>query len=101
MIHNFMIENADKLRTAAMQRRNRGLSTGKSAKGWNFKPRDPEKGSWDYTVAVAKIHVRHAVAMAQEEYRRSVFPERFDDVTLDDVIAARAADADAALLATF
>lgn len=98
-----MIENADKLRTAAMQRRNRGLSTGKAAKGWNAKPApDAEKGSWEHTVALAKVAVREAASAAQEAYRRAVFPDRyFDDVTLDDVIAANAAADTAALLATF
>lgn len=102
MIRNHMIDNADQLRTAAMTRRNRGQSTGKAAKGHNFKRPDHEAGSWNAAVVVAKFCVQEAASAAQEVYRRAVFPERyFDDVTLDDVIAANAADLDAALLATF
>ena len=38
---SWMIDHADTLRSAAQERRNRGLSTGKSAKGWNVKRPDP------------------------------------------------------------
>jgi len=38
---SWMTDNADLLRENAQVRRNRGLSTGKSAKGWNDKRPDP------------------------------------------------------------
>lgn len=38
---SWMIDRADELRELAQQRRNRGLATGKSAKGWDRKRSDP------------------------------------------------------------
>jgi hypothetical protein len=98
---SFMIENADAFRERAVQNRNRGYHTGIARDGRDFRRPDAAKGSWSYAVSVAKVSVSAAARFAQEEYRRAVFPERYDEVTLDDVIAANAAAADAALLATF
>jgi hypothetical protein len=101
MIRNHMIENADALKTAAMQRRNRGKHTGKSAQGWNAKRGEHEAGTWDHFHTVALTWFRDAASMAQEDYRRAVFPERYGDATLDDVIAANFASERDALMATF
>jgi hypothetical protein len=63
--------------------------------------RELEAGTWDHHFASAKAAVRCAIAIAKEEYLRAVFPERYDDVTLDDVIADRHAAEAAAILETF
>lgn len=108
MIRHHMIENADKYRTAAMVRRNRGFSTGKDAKGWNVKAPEPKAGTWEATRLIARQSWRLAKTEAQIEFQRQVFPERFwneldggAELSIDDMIAARTAAADAALLATF
>jgi hypothetical protein len=90
-----------KLRTAAIQRRNRGHHTGKSAAGWDVKRGEHEKGTWDHIHTVALVTFQAVTSEAQEAYRRAVYPERYDDVTLDDVIAANFASERDALLATF
>lgn len=96
-----MIENADALKARAVQNRNKGRHTGKLAAGWNVKRGEHEAGTWDHFHTVALVRFQAAVSDAQEAYRRDVFPERYDDVTLDDVIAANDATARDALLATF
>jgi hypothetical protein len=101
VIHNHMIENADEYRANAIARRNRGLHTGKSAAGWDYVQRELEAGTWDHHFASARAAVRCAIAIAQEEYLRAVFPDRYDDMTLDDVIADRHAAEAAAILETF
>lgn len=88
-------------RDQAAYRRHRGLMSGKSAAGWDYVQRELEAGTWDRHFASAKAAVRCAIDIAQEEYLRAVFPERYDDVTLDDVIADRHAADAAAILETF
>jgi len=46
MIINPMIEHADLYRELAVQRRNRGLHTGKSAVGWDAVRRELDAGTW-------------------------------------------------------
>jgi hypothetical protein len=101
MIHNHMIENADQYRANAIARRNRGRHTGKLAEGWEYKRPDPEKGSFAHVLASTKAKWDCAAGMAQEAYRRAVFPERYGDETLSDVIAASHAAEIAAILETF
>jgi hypothetical protein len=101
MKHNHMIENAEAYRANAIARRNRGLHTGQSAPGWNTVQRELEAGTWDHHFASAKAAVQCAIAIAKEEYLRAVFPERYADATLDDVIADRHAAEAAAILETF
>jgi hypothetical protein len=101
MIRNYMIENADALKARAVRNRSRGYHTGKSAAGWDAKRADPAKGSFDRAIIVARSYWDCAKSEAHNDYLRAVFPERFDDVTLDDVIAANDAAARDALLGTF
>jgi hypothetical protein len=101
VIQNTMIENADEHRAVAIARRNRGLHTGKMAAGWDYKRPDPETGSFAYVLASTKAKWSCAAGMAQEAYRRAVFPERYGDETLSDVIAANYAAELAAILETF
>lgn len=89
-------ERMERGRDAAAARRHRGLTTGASAKGWDYVRRELERGTWDYHFASAKAAVQAAIGLAQDEYLRAVFPERYSDDTLDDVVAARiAAELDA------
>jgi hypothetical protein len=76
----WMIENADELRTVAQQRRNRGLHTGKAAKGWNVKRPDPEKGSFDRLRLEIKARLRQHWSDVLEDYARVAFPERFEEI---------------------
>ena len=50
---SWMTDNSDRLRDEAQARRNRGLATGKSAKGWNVKRPDPTD---DLELLRAKLH---------------------------------------------
>lgn len=59
--------------------RNRGLHVGKSAKGWQFKRADPEKGSWARLSEECRICVRLTNANALEDYLRAVYPERYEE----------------------
>jgi hypothetical protein len=49
----------------------------------------------------SELRKRIVAAIVCPGYRRAAFPERFDDVTLDDVIAANFVSERGALLATF
>lgn len=77
-------ERMQRGRDAAAAKRHRGISTGKAAAGWNFKRRDPEKGTWDYAVTRAKFLLADTLSQSLEDYRRVMFPERygFDDPEL-------------------
>lgn len=72
------ITRMERGRDAAAAKRHRGISTGKQAAGWNWKRSEPEAGTWAYHVAVAKCWVTNAAEMAVEDYRRAVFPERYE-----------------------
>jgi hypothetical protein len=98
---SWMIENADAYRLTAQQRRNRGLHTGKAAKGWNAKPRLD-----DCPWARGRVDWHLSKSAALEIYERAVFPERFWSgvgvaPTMDDVIRMNEQAARDALLATF
>jgi uncharacterized protein (UPF0548 family) len=95
------LERMEAGRDQAAYRRHRGLTTGKSAAGWDVVRRELEAGTWNRHFASAKAAVQCAIAIAQEDYLRAVFPERYSDVTLDDVIADRLAGEAAAILETF
>lgn len=83
-------------RDAAAHRRHRGLTTGKSAAGWDAPRGEHAPGTWDHAATVALVTFQNAAGLIIEDYRRDVFPERYSDTTLDDVVAARiAADLDA------
>ena len=101
MIRNHMIENADLHRELAMQRRNRGLHTGKSAAGWDWSRPDPAKGSFERARQAAVTAWQAIAGLAAEDYLRAVFPERYGDETLEMAIVDRRAADTAALLETF
>lgn len=88
-------------RDHASYRRHRGLHTGAVAPGWNWVRPDPAKGSWAATLGAAKAILSEATGCAIEDYRRAVFPERYGDETLDDVVTARIAAECDAMAATF
>lgn len=97
---NFM-ERMEAGRVEAVQRRNRGLHTGKSAKGWNVKrPAD------NSPIARGKVAWQLSKMGALELYERAVFPERYWSgygiaPTIDDVMRANEQAARDSLLATF
>lgn len=82
MILNPMIEHADLYRELAVQRRNRGLHTGKSAVGWDTVRRELDAGTWDHHFASARAAVAAAISIIQEDYLRDVFPERYESFEL-------------------
>jgi hypothetical protein len=89
-------------RVQAVQARNRGHHTGKSAKGWNAKRSEHIAGTWDHAVTVATVRWQNGAAMALLEYQQEVFPERWNpDESLDDLIARRNDAERDALLETF
>lgn len=75
---SWMIANAENLKIGAQVRRNRGQATGKAAAGWNFKRRDPEKGSWDRSVMVAKAGWQAVRGEAVEQFRLAAFGDVFE-----------------------
>lgn len=98
---NFMIENQDAFKQRALERRNRGYHTGKMAAGWEFVRPDPEKGSWSHHVESAKAAWQCVKGGALQSYLLAVFPERYSDETLDDVLAERNAREAQAIADTF
>lgn len=80
MIPNPMIDNADLHRELAVQRRNRGLHTGKSAVGWDAVRRELDAGTWDHHFASARAACAAAISIIQEDYLREVFPERYEAI---------------------
>jgi hypothetical protein len=70
---------------AAMERRNKGLPTGKPAAGWNRKlsdyaPVDPR--SWEFLAMQVRAAWRHDCREAQEAFRFAVYPERYEPIDL-------------------
>lgn len=102
-------ERMERGRDAAAAKRHRGIVTGKSAAGWNVTRTLDGAETWEGVKAVAVQRWEIARDDALGIYTRLVFPERdFDPfapsapaMSLDDVIAAKAAADTAALLATF
>jgi hypothetical protein len=81
-------------RDAAANRRYRGLSTGKSAAGWNATPRPAEvdAGEWHYERERIGVAWYMAKSAALDVYVMAVFPERYrEGVTIDDMIDAATA----------
>jgi len=72
----WMIDHAEDLRLAAMERRNRGIPTGKQAKGWNVKRSSPEAGTFDRLRAEAKARLRAHFADVFADYQAAAFPDR-------------------------
>lgn len=65
----------------AAARRNRGLSTGKAAKGWDRKAGDHapvERGSFAELVARTRAHWDCARGECIEDFLRAVFPDRYE-----------------------
>ena len=61
---NWMIARAAGLRTAAMARRNKGLHTGASAKGWNVKRPDlPDEWASHVHIARRELSLDNAAAL--------------------------------------
>ena len=81
--HHWMIENADELRTQAVQRRNRGLHTGASAKGWDWqRPLDADE--FVARAQVAREQLKLDIQNAWNSYRSACLNirhgEEFADV---------------------
>lgn len=75
-------------RDAAALKRHRGQFTGKSAAGWDYVSRDPDKGSFEESRQAVVARWQVDAWLASGLYAKAVFPERYDDDTsLDDVIA--------------
>jgi hypothetical protein len=99
----YIIARLEAGRDAAALRRHRGLHTGKSAKGWDAKPRELS----ERTLALRGWDSDRDTALAV--YTRLVFPDRhwvpeldgYAEPTIESVIAERHAAESAALLATF
>lgn len=70
-------------RDAAAHHRHRGLHTGASAQGWDYARRESEAGTWDHHHDKTLHGFRWAVDEAAEDYRRAVFPERYDTSDLE------------------
>jgi hypothetical protein len=67
----------------AMDRRNKGLPTGKPAAGWNRTRRpDPAAGSWERLAMEVRAAWRFDCREAQEAFRFAVYPERYEPIDL-------------------
>lgn len=75
----WMIERAAEFKAAAQARRNRGLPTGKRAKGWNVKRPGPAKGTWNFAVADAKARLCSIHSEAINAFADAVNPSMTDD----------------------
>lgn len=67
-----MIDNRDELHTAAVQRRNAGLHTGASARGWDWqRPSDPD----DYRARaqIAREQLKLDIQTAWNDYVSACF----------------------------
>lgn len=65
-------------RDRAIADRNRGIATGKSAKGWSFKRHEAEPGTFERMRAEAKAMLRNHFADVLEDYQRAAHPERYE-----------------------
>lgn len=63
-------------RDAAAARRHRGEFTGKSAAGWDRKPRYEDEGTWHATLYVARQKWELARDDALHDYAAIMFPDR-------------------------
>lgn len=73
----WMITYAAELRQAQMERRNRGVPTGKQAAGWEFRRRpDSEIGTFERVRAEAKARLREHFSAVLEEYLTAAHPDR-------------------------
>jgi len=72
---SWMIDKADELRQAAADRRNRGLHTGKQAKGWNVKRPDPVD-EIALLAARLKATFREHCAQCLADYQAAAYPDR-------------------------
>jgi len=67
-------------RDAAAARRHRGLVTGKSAAGWNVKPRYDGAETWEGIKADARLRWEADRDEALNRYATAMFPERYADL---------------------
>jgi hypothetical protein len=65
---------------AAMRDRNRGIPTGKVARGWRRGTRRPEDGGPTST-EIASAYGMLAVELAIEDHMRELFPARYEVIT--------------------
>jgi len=80
------LENAEALRTAAVERRNRGWSTGKAAAGHEFTRPAPVKGSWEESVARARAAWEADKARITDKFEETVPPKNTNPyMTQDDL----------------
>lgn len=80
------LENAEALRTAAVERRNRGWSTGKAAAGHEFTRPAPVKGSWEDSVARARAAWEADKARITDKFEETVPPKNTNPyMTQDDL----------------
>jgi len=77
--HNFT-EAMDAAKLRAQVRSNRGLGSGKAAKGWvrNRHHHTPAKGSWDRLLADTRARWHHAAGAAIGDYQWAVNPSAPD-----------------------
>jgi hypothetical protein len=74
---SWMVDYADELRAAARERRNRGVSTGKPAKGWDRAKRpDSAIDEWERLRIEAKTRLRDHFAQVLADYQGIAFPDR-------------------------
>lgn len=64
----------------ALTARNRGLSTGKAAKGWVRGTRRPEDGG-PTSAEIANAYGILAVELAIEDHWREIYPERYEGLS--------------------
>jgi hypothetical protein len=72
---SWMIRHADALRDAAQARRNQGLATGKSAKGWDVRRPDPVD-EISLLAARLKATFREHCNQVMADYQAAAYPER-------------------------
>lgn len=73
-------DTMERAKANAMRNRNRGLPTGKAAKGWvRTKPHHtPAKGSWDRLLTETRARWHNAAGTALADYQWAVNPSRAD-----------------------
>jgi hypothetical protein len=74
---SWMVDHADELKAAAQERRNRGISTGKQAKGWTpVKRPDAAIDSFERLRIQAKACLRDHFSRVLADYQAEAFPDR-------------------------
>lgn len=79
MSKQFKTATMDHAKLLAQVNRNRGIPTGKSAKGWRVQRRyTPAKGSWDRLLTETRARWHHAAGVAHADYQWAINPSRDD-----------------------